>query len=68
MKAALLSWIAIGAAGIPIVLSLLGSCLLIPVIGWFLGIPLVLMGATIAGGLWGMVLILLFILSLLSRG
>lgn len=55
------AWIALGVAGATTVTTLVGACALFPIIGWFIGIPLVLVGATMAAMLWLGVLPIIFL-------
>lgn len=57
----LAGWIGIGVVGTTIFTSLIGTCLLIPFLGWFVGIPVVCALAMGAGTMWFMVLLVIIL-------
>lgn len=63
----LAGWLAIGIAGCTITTSALGACLLVPFLGWFIGIPMILMAASLGAILWLMVFLCLLPAGLFQR-
>jgi hypothetical protein len=63
----LAAWTVIGVAGVTTITGALGACMLVPFLGWFIGIPIILMVASLAAILWMMVFLCLLPLGLLFR-
>jgi len=53
------AWIALGVTGVTITGGCLAACMTIPFIGWFIGAPIVLACAFMAGCVWGAVFLCL---------
>jgi hypothetical protein len=48
----LVAWVAIGASGSAAIVGALAVCIAVPVLGWFIGLPIMLMIALMAACLW----------------